>query len=581
MRKDDAQPVDQGGSRFLLRWIFSKGSSSVNEPAAVPHLTIEVEGRPRWADIHDPSSGRRLFLFGEVTSLGCQCQDRQEQLRRISALAQALPIEELARRLDGSFVLAILADRGQRLTLITDRLGSVPVFSSIRDRTLHLTSSLRMSPGSAIDPVGCATYLRFGYQFGQRTIFAGVRREPRAAVIEWHQGKRSCRTYWRYAFGEIRWHDREEGCRYLAECWREAVAARVPSRGEVAISLSGGMDCRAVLGALLDVVENRNRIRAFSYGEPGDPDVETAARLARLVGIRHERYGFCGDVTLTLLRNGHLNEGLVDFYTHGLDGLFAQRARLAEDGVLLAGDTFQRGIHGFTDVDDVLRRGLELDPEGRVPDYFGLGEWSAEALSEGIRRDIERLQASFPSHADEDELHDYLYLDRRVAHMLMPWRHAHAGRFLPVANPLLDARILDFYRRAPREWRTGKQLHQETLRTHYPELCQVPFPPSGVNNQRVEQSLRVARRRLQALLVKDRPSRLDALIPAVVVEAALDDLARRAPWQGGWGAWMDKGRRRLWRIKVGRRLGRRVESLPAPGLRQVGRLLALRWFLGQ
>ncbi len=577
----EKQPVDQGGSRFLLQWKFPQGSSLANETTmgGSTDLVVQTDGPRRWAELRETADGRHLFLFGEVTSLGGDCQDRQRQLNRIAALAGRLPMGELARRLDGSFVLAILDNRECSLTVITDRLGSIPVFSTMRDGSLSLTSSLRSMLGSGIDPVGCAIYLRFGYQFSERTIFDGVRREPRASVITWRRGARSFQTYWSYTFDELLWRDRREGRRYLAQQWKEAVAARIPARGEIAISLSGGMDCRAVLGALLEVVDDHRRIRAFSYGEPNDPDVQAAARMARLLGLRHERFGFSGDITKTLLRNAHLNEGLVDFYTHGLDGLFLQRDRLTQSAVMLAGDTFQRGVHGFKDLDDIFRRGLELDPNGRAPEYLGLGEWSADELSSGIRYDIDRLKANLPRCTDADELHDYLYLDRRVAHMLMPWRHCHAGRFAPVANPLLDARILDFYRHAPQEWRHGKQVHLETLRTFFPRLGQLPFPRSGVNNQRVMRALRAEGARLRSLMIHESPSRLDALIPPVIVEAALDDWIHRIR-AGGWiGVLMEKGRRRVLRNKVGRRLGRPVNLLPALGMRQLGRLLALRWFL--
>lgn len=69
------------------------------------------------------------------------------------------------------------------------------------------------------------------------------------------------------------------------DTWEAAFAHADPSATHV-IPLTGGLDSRAILGALLKIVP-RHRIHAFTYGTPGIWDMRIAKALCKQVGVAH------------------------------------------------------------------------------------------------------------------------------------------------------------------------------------------------------------------------------------------------------------------------------------------------------
>ena len=52
---------------------------------------------------------------------------------------------------------------------------------------------------------------------------------------------------------------------------------------------------------------------------------------------------------------------------------------------------------------------------------------SAAALAENLREEIEDIYRSCPDTEDLHEKKDFLYLDQRIPHVLMPWRDRFTG----------------------------------------------------------------------------------------------------------------------------------------------------------
>jgi hypothetical protein len=87
--------------------------------------------------------------------------------------------------------------------------------------------------------------------------------------------------------------------------------------------------------------------------------------------------------------------------------------------------------------------------------------------------------ARYPAYEDLHDLKDHLYLDQRIAHLIMPWRQYIAGRLLPVRNPLLDRDVLDAVAALPSRWRRGKRLFRQTVTAMFPTLFEIPRARRG------------------------------------------------------------------------------------------------------
>ena len=484
--------------------------------------------------------------------------------------------------------MVIVDNRNDVVLVITDRLGFRKAFFRRIQGDYYLASSPSLVPADGIDPVGALTYLSNSFIFSGRT---DSRRSTRPGGGSDSQdipcGDRSS-SYWQYDFPGA--EDNVDQEAVLLECaalMRQAVARRIPSGGgRIFVSLSGGIDSRAVLGCLLDSVDDRRRIISFSYGAPTDEDVVIAQKVARHVGVEHRNMELTGDLESIIRNNAALGEGLVGFYTHGIEALIRLANDFTDDDVLFVGETVvTRGSETFTNRDDVLVRGVEIRSPMKVPPYFSYGEYSAQDLQETIDRDMAELKSRISHLSDLQDLRDFLFLDQRTCNMLLPWREFLAGRFITVCDPFLDNALLDFYRSCPRPLRHDKSLHRIATQRMFPDLCRLGFAAkSGVENSAVHAQI-VSKYPSLERLVKDFPSGLDALIPPAVVSSALQDTYQSMRLDGikmpaPFRLLVDKVRRRHLKRKLSRKIDR-VGGVTPPSLgpEQIERLLTLRLLL--
>jgi asparagine synthase (glutamine-hydrolysing) len=189
---------------------------------------------------------------------------------------------------NGIFALAGHDCSTGELRVITDRLGSLHIYTAVIDSTLVVcTSSLVLAAllRPAWDPVSCREFLATGTVFEQRTLFQGIEKLAPATVFEFRRGHlRSRSSYWDPA---AVMYDRspfrgdvpelaaalEDVFRILARCFRKPV-----------MDLTGGFDSRALLGAML---RSGGDFDTVVNGSDRDPDVVRSQQIARAVGVRH------------------------------------------------------------------------------------------------------------------------------------------------------------------------------------------------------------------------------------------------------------------------------------------------------
>ena len=555
-------------------------------------LTVTANQSGRTIIYGDIGSNAYIILHGEVCIDGCDLLDRSKQAEILHKRYLQVGIEGLAHSLNGSFLIWVVDTAKNIVHLITDRLGSKKAFYLQQKNRIYIASSLRLLPARPIDPVGAAIYLQNSFIFSGRTVLDGVTSLRRASIHSFSTSERTSQDYWDYTFEFSGEEGLENECQdeeILAQLYRTAVQRRIPESGRIFLSLSGGIDSRAVLGCLLEAVEDRSRLIAYSYGELDDGDVQAATELAAKCGIEHHISSFMGNLSLTVQRNGKLCEGMVGFYTHGIDGLFDAMGDFTENDVLFVGDMpVQRGRTDFQSINDVLHR-VEIQTPVRIPSYYAFGDFNHIAIQSAIEEDLEQLLLNIKRFDNLEDAHDYLFITQRDSNMLLPWREYHHSRFITVANPFLDNEIIEFYQSRPRNYRRNKFLHSATVRSMFPELCKVPFPESGVSNRDIHYQIYTHRLEL-ANLINRFESRLDPLLPPELLAIAHQDCAHnifleKKPIPKWLRTIIDRLRRRYLKTKLGRSMraskGKEATDLPLPalGARQLELILALRCFL--
>jgi asparagine synthetase B (glutamine-hydrolysing) len=203
----------------------------------------------------------------------------------------AAPLSEL----EGQFALARLAPNGDELTVATDPVGMMPLFTATTgELTYFSTSALVLARvlGTPPSRIGVERFLRTGTMFGCSTPWEGVERlQPAEAVVFTPSGSRR-ETYWQPAVeAEIRSLGFDDCTAVCAERGTEAFGGRYRGSHPWA-DLTGGFDTR-----LLTLITQGAGVpfHANTVGDDGHDDVDIAREIAAAAGWSWTRLGLPDD----------------------------------------------------------------------------------------------------------------------------------------------------------------------------------------------------------------------------------------------------------------------------------------------
>ncbi len=259
-----------------------------DERISLGHNLLSIRALPN-------ESRQPLAVDGGVLTYNGELYGVDDERGDTQFLAEALsrnPGDEkqVLKGLNGMFALAWYRPETGRLLLARDRLGSKPLYYTYLngrvDGHLAFSSELRglLAAGvkPQLDPVGLRLYLRCGYVPGRHTLLKGV---------------------FKLAPGEIREYDAANGnliglgstlsqapdSVWSVDDYRqrlaESVALSLPSRRQVGLFLSGGLDSCSVLWGAIQAGTRPDTLTT-RFG-PDDEDANVAAQAAAYYGTKH------------------------------------------------------------------------------------------------------------------------------------------------------------------------------------------------------------------------------------------------------------------------------------------------------
>lgn len=256
---------------------------------------------------------------------------------------------------------------------------------------------------------------------------------------------------------------------------KAAILLAAGANGPVDLPITGGKDSRVVL-ALSLAAGLKDRLRLFTRGYPGHPDVVAGAGIAAALGLPHRReaphgsdqpaiWG-CDRFFAKLMMQTYQTDGMVG----GWDLILGER---------IADETLITGHMG-----EVLKAyskkplpdGL-LDPEAMVRlqapfDPMGLLRPSAR---EGLRAQLAaQMEAARTDGAREADLPDLFYYRNRIPNWLGAIRGIKSFERQPVV-PLGAPALLRLAFRLTPEERKRELLHYLVIRRCAPDLLALPF----------------------------------------------------------------------------------------------------------
>ncbi len=398
-------------------------------------------------------------------------------------------------RLNGAFVAAIWDRRSRRLVIVNDHLGLHPLYYARHGGGLLFASGVRALLADPqlprrVDKTAMAELLTFDHVLGQRTLLQSAQLLPQASVLEYRDQRLRVRPYWKPKSPEtypVR-PEAEYGDELL-HLLRQAVRRQSSGDEPGELLLSGGLDSRALLAVMAEQAAPE-RLRTFTWGIPGSDEVRFAGQAARAVKANHRFHALQADWLNRLAREAvRATDGMGNIVNlHALTVLEApRRTRLLYKGFL--GDAmFGFGMRPRYWADYTRQDELEVHLQA-YRDYNVLSfdfAQHARLMADSFRADVgesvlDDYRAAIRASGSRQLSDQRLYIDftQRVPRMTI--NGVEAVRLgAAVRMPFADKDLVEFSLRVPPGLRLGRQVMVQAFIRAYPELCQVPFSPSGL-----------------------------------------------------------------------------------------------------
>lgn len=404
-----------------------------------------------------------------------------------------------APRLQGAFCAVILDGNLKRLVLISDRLGSYPLYWFNGSQRFVFASELKSvlrdsTVRPTLDPRAVADYLTFGFLLGDKTLAAQVCLLPPASTLSycWQDGTCTIEPYFHIEEMFQPWERTQS--EYLDElglAFNCAVRQSLSGNHSFGLSLSGGLDSRALLSA---IECTGTSLATYTLGVKGCADEIIAGQLSRIIGTRHRFLELDTSYLTESLANIRRMVALTDgmYLTHGLtEMLVLQFLEEMDFSILLRGHGGELAkaslawplhtdehVYKMQSADEFASYMLErvsYISHGVPLEELFTAEWWA-AIKDGARRSLEESIADVP--LSPPDLCSYLYLKEHHRRFTVASLELFRN-YVEVRMPFVDEAFLRVLFHSPPQWRDKTGIHRAILGKNSPALLKVRNSNTG------------------------------------------------------------------------------------------------------
>lgn len=458
---------------------------------------IDRAAQPLWSD----DGNLALVMAGEIFSwdefAGAPSADRPGQTGAAEEWSNARLLlaayerwgEEFPQHVNGSFVAAFWLVAEQTLLLITDHIGTYPLYYAESGRMLAFGSGARVAallPGlpRRVELAAVAEMVAFEHVYGDKTLFAGVKLLLPGSILRFAEGALRITNYIDFQYPETYAPHPED---FYVEQWahvlRQAVARQAQPPFPLGVLLTGGLDSRSLLGMLH---QDAAGVVALTFGVPDCDDLRIAREVAGLLGVPHT-YVPMDPAYLAQWgsRGVQITDGMKSCVHFNLLGPLAQLVQKAR--------VLYKGFLGGTLQGHVVRpdRLAPLRSEDALALVFSArnhpfpaGEWTQLYTAEmwdqvqslprqALQDALARSQSDWS--VDKDSYIDLYQEDVRFTLLGVELARSQAL----VRVPMADQDYIRFSVSVPPGFRQNKHYYKVAIARAFPALAKTPVLPEG------------------------------------------------------------------------------------------------------
>ena len=390
---------------------------------------------------------------------------------------------ETAKFLRGSFTFLAINKTNGSFALFTDRKNSRPIFVRyLHGEFLGAAPTVKKCTSfipelSSIQKHSILEFMISGTFRGDDTLYPEVKKLPYASYFHKKDGIAVVAPYWKFQFETQKANEAAlvDECDALLE---QAVRRVNRTPGRKILFLSGGIDCRVILGYLLRTLENNIDVALYYSDLTKGDDAVVATQIAKKFDLQARDF----EIRLEAFIDSALPVTLqADTRSEVLDSAPLHRFW----------ETLSQNFSGFINGDEsfgwhanVNSVSAALDEIGwfRLEQVSRLNSWLEPKLGRELAKDIqihlERIVGNVKSDG-ADNLKDELYYVERLGNMLNGYYWSKLGVWEGY-RPLIDEDVIDFITKLPNEWRGDKKLLRRLFELKFPDLHAIPASTEDV-----------------------------------------------------------------------------------------------------
>lgn len=202
----------------------------------------------------------------------------------------------LFEHLRGMYAFALWDAKAERLLVAVDHIGMKPLYLAEQDGFLAFASEVKafftdewhIAPRLNLNALD--TYLSFGFQVGEATLFEGVHRLPAGHYLIAEKGTYQIKPYWQFGMSSFSpsHQDTSTWIEQTRMALVESVQLHLRSDVPLGLFLSGGIDSASILGIMAR--EQTESIQTFTVGYQAsvpDNELHHAQRIATHFKTHH------------------------------------------------------------------------------------------------------------------------------------------------------------------------------------------------------------------------------------------------------------------------------------------------------
>lgn len=388
--------------------------------------------------------------------------------------------QQALRSTTGTFCGAFFDARSDSVQIFCDKSGVRPLFFVQMDGLVVFASALRILEAipdiaKELDVQGLAETACFGFPLADRTAYRNVKAVGAGELICFDRSGRVATRYWDWAAIA------NEGCGAAGfsakEGWTifvDAISRRLRGDRASLAFLSGGLDSRAIVGALTEL---GTQVASINFAPPATQDQAFARDFARSISAHHSEF----PVTANVVNDPHRTE-LVRGWIDGLraEPFFARIGRR----ILWSGDGGSVGMgHVYltpemielarTRGDEAAADEFLIQNNCRLTPRIFRSECAASIVGMPKRGMLDEL-ASFRTHDRGKALYLFLMLNDQRRHLQKHFEEIDLQR-LEFNLPFFDGALLEFVMRAPIDTFLGHGFYMDWIAESRVPLTLTPW----------------------------------------------------------------------------------------------------------